>query len=61
MPRGAFETIGDIRENINFEDLFIKIKDLMADYEKRKEKAIQIQKLVDGKGAYRIAEKLKDM
>ena len=58
---GIFETIGDIRENINFEDLFIKIKGLMADYEKRKEKAIQIQKLVDGKGAYRIAEKLKDM
>lgn len=53
-----FESIGDIREQIDFALLFRELKGLMADYEKRCNKALKIQKLVDGKGAYRIAGEL---
>lgn len=58
---GLFETIGDIRENIDFENLFTKIEVLMKHYDFRKETAKKLQKLVDGKGAYRIADKLNCM
>ena len=58
---GLFETIGDIREKIDFERLFTKIDALMADYDLRNEISKKIRNLVDGKGAYRIADKLKCM
>ena len=61
VKEGLFETIGDIRENIDFEELFTKIDALMADYDLRNKTSKKIRSLVDGKGAYRIADKLKCM
>ena len=61
VKEGLFETIGDIREKIDFERLFTKIDALMADYDLRNEISKKIRNLVDGKGAYRIADKLKCM
>lgn len=61
IKEDIFETIGDIRDEIDFNLLFEQVRSLLNDYEKRMQKAERIQKLVDGKGAYRIAGKLKDM
>ena len=61
LEQGIFDTIGDIRKNTDYERLFEKLESMLPDYDKRKKKAKQIQELVDGKGAYRIAEVLKDM
>ena len=61
VKNDLFETIGDIREKIDFEELFAKIDNLMADYVLRNEKSRKIRSLVDGKGAYRIADRLKCM
>lgn len=55
---GLFESIGDIREKIDFELLFEKIRKLMQSYDMRSKKGMELQKLVDGKGAYRIAGEL---
>lgn len=61
LAEEIFESIGDIRNKTDFKLLFSKLSALMDDYEMRKRKAQKIQTLVDGKGAYRIAEKLGNM
>lgn len=61
LEKDIFETIGDIRDGICFETLFSKLSGLLNDYENREKKARRIQKLVDGKGAYRIAKALESL
>lgn len=61
LKEDIFETIGDIREKIEFDLLFLKLRSLMGDYEKRLQTTEKIQKLVDGMGAYRIADILGNL
>ncbi len=56
-----FESIGDIREKIDFTLLFNKLAYLISNREKRYEMVRKVQEMVDGKGAYRIAEELGKM
>lgn len=53
-----FESIGDIRESIDYAFLFEKLDSLMMDDVKRHNIAMKIKEMVDGKGAYRIADEL---
>lgn len=61
IRENIFESIGDIREKIDFDLLFNKLSYLISDSEKRNEMVGKVRKMVDGKGAYRIAGELGKM
>lgn len=53
--------IGDVRENPGFpEHIFAKLEELSG-REARRETARRMQKLVDGNGAARLADRLEDL
>lgn len=56
-----YDSIGDIREHKDFKLLFDKLAYLISNYEKRNEMSRKVQEMVDGRGAYRIAEELGRM
>ena len=61
IRENIFESIGDIREKIDFNLLFNKLGYLISNTEARKEMIWKVQTMVDGQGAYRIAGELGKM
>lgn len=60
--RGLAVNVGDIREVENpVELLLVAIDDLAKDYNKRVMMGMQMQRIVDGHGADRLVEKLKEI
>ncbi len=55
--KGLMVSLGDIRGRDDIcEDMYIALKDLGADYNKRKDMTEKMQSVIDGKGALRTAE-----
>lgn len=54
--KGLMLSIGDIRKNFQYSDLFSTIEKLLTDYDLRKNLSQKMQNVVDGKGAERIAK-----